>query len=476
MATFSISNIFKSLTDPFAKLAKSNTLPITSKPQTSTLPASMYIPTPSQQSSSSIQSSSQNYPAIPATKSPNANTTTWQGKPAYFGGTPAIPQVKNTTTANNATTPSLPAIPTIPTDNTEGGTKIDTGSTSGAPRATATPTIDPLYQKAVDEAETAYKKSLEVSADELATQEDLDKLTESARKGYLNASNQAIPMEFITGQLSAIEKRATNLAEPLETKLARLQAARTASLEASKFALDRADKELAAEKSKYGYTAPVSVSPGSTLVDPKTGKAIYTAPSATENKAPTTMETSAGIMQWNPDTKKWESTGYSKPSSETAIKNAQEKSDAEIAKKNQAGETISLVNNLLASGKTGSITGVGQNLFNALGVSNATLLNQYKTLKSKLAIGARQLIKGQGQVSDYEAKTLADSASTLGRNLSNAEFDKELKRIRGVLKTNTGLTTPVTITNPNTGEKITAELGGDEIYALIVEGNTVEYQ
>lgn len=135
-------------------------------------------------------------------------------------------------------------------------------------------------EKERSNAEKIYQDSLKIGADELSTQEDLDKLIDSAKQGFQNTKGQTIPMEFITGQLKSVEERANLLKEPLERKLARLQAARTSSLEASKFALERADKKLTEVK---GGPQTKEVSSGATLTrwNPDTQKYedVYTAPS-----------------------------------------------------------------------------------------------------------------------------------------------------------------------------------------------------
>ena len=110
-------------------------------------------------------------------------------------------------------------------------------------------------EKTVTSAEKTYQDSLKISPEELSTQEDLDKLIESAKKGFQDVKGQAIPMEFITGQLKATEERANLLKEPLDKKLARLQAQRLSSQEASKFALERADAEADREReTEPGFT------------------------------------------------------------------------------------------------------------------------------------------------------------------------------------------------------------------------------
>lgn len=157
------------------------------------------------------------------------------------------------TKASTSTTP--PIVPTVPTP---GGTSpsiagvmeslkgISSSLGSLTPEKPAVPATTPL-QSDISNDEKTIKSLMTPSSEELTTQEDLDKLIDSTKKGYINIENQAIPMGFITGQLSAVEKRATNLAEPLEKKLARMQAQRQASLESSKFSLERSDKKVAAE-------------------------------------------------------------------------------------------------------------------------------------------------------------------------------------------------------------------------------------
>jgi len=52
-----------------------------------------------------------------------------------------------------------------------------------------------------------------------------------------------------------------------------------------------------------------------------------------------------------------------------------------------------------------------------------------KQLISQLSLNARDKLKGSGAISDFESKTLADSASALNQRGGEAEFRKELVRI-----------------------------------------------
>lgn len=219
-----------------------------------------------------------------------------------FNGSPAIPQVnaKPTPTVNTNPTPtttpgmpnvgSAPRTPAVPDFNSimdsvrgiQAG--LDELAKNPAPASTpttpATPAVPSAAQLALEKAEKDYSKYLTPGQDEVAAQTDLDNLIASTRMGYTGIENKVIPMEFITGQLAATERRATDLAVPLEQRLARMQAQRTAALEASKFALERADKKLEADK-------PVAVGAGSSLVarNPVTGsyETVFTSPKERSN-------------------------------------------------------------------------------------------------------------------------------------------------------------------------------------------------
>ncbi len=146
-----------------------------------------------------------------------------------------------------------------------------TSGSSGTAAVPAVPEVPSETAKAVASAEKVFEESSKISEEELSTQEQLDKLIESTKKAYLNIEDQPIPMQFITGQLASVERRATALAEPLQSKLARLQAKRTATIDASKFALERADKKFESEQAKL---KPTAVSSGESIVryNPLTGK------------------------------------------------------------------------------------------------------------------------------------------------------------------------------------------------------------
>lgn len=417
-------------------------------------------------------------PSVPSFAT-SASTTS----PTTFGPQ-AIPQVKATVATPKPTTPvqSAPVAPVSNAGNftTPSGAVVDakgnmitpppdaSGSSqnaSGGTNRPATPIIAPETQKALDTAEKAYQESLKISPEELSTQEDLDKLVDSTKKGYLATSGQAIPMEFITGQLKSIEERATNLAEPLERKLARLQAQRTSALESNKFALERTQKKVDAEKDAK---KPIA---GTSFYDPTTGTFI---------QAPSTSKSNEGFTL-SPGEKRYDAAGNliaeggAKPMTQAQETAAIAKTEKETAAQQSASQSIGLVNNLLAGDAYAKITGVGQNPLNLFGVTNAKELNNYNQLQGLLKLGIRGLLKGQGAVSDYEGKILGQAASALGRNLGDADFKQALLQIRGVLQTNNGGTTNVIVRDKNGKVLGQGELNGQDIYDAVNDGNTIEY-
>jgi len=353
------------------------------------------------------------------------------------------------------------------------GLKIGSDTSQGDQGDDSTPVIPnitPAGQKAVDDANKAYQDSLKISPDELSTQADLDRLIESTKKGYQAVKDKVIPMEFITGQLASVEARALNLAEPLEAKLARLQAARTASLEASKFALDRADKALSAEKSEAEKAS--ALKEGTSFYDPVT-KSWIQAPSAT--KAAEGFTLSPGEIRYDANGKQIAS-GGAKPMTDSQITKAGEKQDALVKGKSDATGGLALVNEIINSPYLDQVFGMKNPLTYWTPGSNEQLVkSQRDQLIAMLSLENRSKLKGSGAISDFEAKTLEKAASALNKSLSDSDAKRVLKQIKGAFATSAGLEASVKVTSPN-GETISATATRDEINQLIAEGNTVEYQ
>jgi hypothetical protein len=289
----------------------------------------------------------------------------------------------------------------------------------------------PQGSAAVSTAEKAYQNALNVTPEEKAAQEELDLLAESARQGYQNTRGQAIPMQFITGQLKAQEERATGLQEPLERKLARMQAARTNSLSASKFALERADK--AADASK---PTTMTVGAGQTVYryDPTTGKTEAVASGEQERKTETITANGRSILVDKNTGEVIQDFGYAgtkDPAAATAstavseLKSNALKAASDLLERFNSGKGTSAV------GKSSIFGSLGYGLLP--GTDRADFVKSYDNLKSLLSLENVSLLKGQGSITDSERRLLADASTKLDRNLSETEFKNVLEEINRVL-------------------------------------------
>lgn len=152
-----------------------------------------------------------------------------------------------------------------------------------------------------------------------------------------------------------------------------------------------------------------------------------------------------------------------------------ERQEKEIAAQQSASQSIGLVNNLLNNNRYKAISG-GLQTGSVPFLGDRAAVNEYDQLQGLLKLGIRGLLKGQGAVSDYEGKVLGQAASALSRLTNEDQMKDALQKVRGVLKTNNGQVTPVEVTNPETGEKVNAELSGPEIYQLTNDGNIITYK
>lgn len=138
--------------------------------------------------------------------------------------------------------------------------------------------------------------------------------------------------------------------------------------------------------------------------------------------------------------------------------------------------TINLVNTMLNNPNLKGISGFVQGYLGTGKIfGNQELKNQYNQLKGILSLENRQKLKGSGAVSDFESRTLEQAASSLGRNLNDADFEKQLKQIRGSIATSHGQTASVKITDPSTGESQSVTSDSAGIAQAIKDGLLVEY-
>lgn len=142
-------------------------------------------------------------------------------------------------------------------------------------------------------------------------------------------------------------------------------------------------------------------------------------------------------------------------------------------------DNLSLVNTILSKPNDFQlIFGAGKyNPANLIsGLPSSYTKAQVDQLRAQLSLGARQLIKGSGAISDFESKTLQQAASALDANISPSDAEREMKKIRGVFQTELGLTPSVKLTDPKTGEVITGTATKAQIEQAIKDGINVEYQ
>lgn len=348
-----------------------------------------------------------------------------------------VPPAVTKSSTSNAPTQRPPVVSTPPVGpdysgimESLKGISASLGKMKDTPAPSTTPT-KPVVPE-LTTTEKTIQSLMNPGSEELTTQADLDKLVDSTKTAYLNRENQAIPMEFITGQKAAIEKRAINLAEPLERRLARLQAQRTAALEASKFTLERGDKKEAAaakaEETKFdqGYKT-------STLE---------------ETKRQNDLNYALSDKKFEEDKRQFGLT-YAQNARKIAIDEAKAASDAAAAGGNtgkaaeQKLEALSLARELRgdATGK-GSAVGASFAKFVPFGQSLGLQGNRsafeakVDTLKSNLTLENLKLLKGA--MSDKDLAFLNSIGSSLNTSMTESQFNKELDKVISKLETATG--------------------------------------
>ena len=325
-----------------------------------------------------------------------------------------------------------PIVPQAPQDNTGNSGTIDVASVPDNPTAAL---------------ESEYQKNLQLSEEEQAAQAELDKLQQSYRQGYQDIRDQAIPMQFITGQSKSLEDRALALSEPLQARLARAQAKRMSALEASKFALERADKQEAANRPSYQEIGGNLVK-----INPKTGKTetVFSAPAKpaegfTLGEGERRYDAQGNLIASgaNKVTKDEnldrllsvdEANKLGVPFGTTArqAQGTSLKNDQSMAQTTQA---LQAVNDLMNHPGLNAAVGL-KGITNYLpGTDAAGFKTQLDRVKALLTLPALQQLRGLGAMSDREFATLSSSVSALSPRMSEKDFRNEMARIQQALQT-----------------------------------------
>lgn len=152
--------------------------------------------------------------------------------------------------------------------------------------------------------------------------------------------------------------------------------------------------------------------------------------------------------------------------------------------KAESATNFGLVNNILNNSGLEAVT--GWKIFDPSrlfpGTKGQLVGNQTKQLKAILSLDNRSKLKGSGAISDFESRTLADSASALGiddngrSNLGESQFKQQLKNVRGAFGLAAGQPQQVKITDPKTGVSKTGPVDSATANDAMLQGFTVEFQ
>jgi len=148
----------------------------------------------------------------------------------------------------------------------------------------------------------------------------------------------------------------------------------------------------------------------------------------------------------------------------------------EEEKENAAAvEGLDLTNRILEDDKHKGISGfIGGTTRTLPGTDAWQTASTFNQLKGALSLEKRQMLKGQGQISDFEFKVLGQAATDMDRSSSEDDFKKSLLKVRGVYQTALGEKARVKVKSPD-GEVVPGQLSREEINDAIKQGFLVEY-
>ncbi len=359
-----------------------------------------------------------------------------------------------------------------------GNTPPPASAPTTQPSPTPTQPTTPTGPSATDMAFSEYIKSLQPNTDVNNAKTAYNDYVANAKLGSANLEGQGrgIPLTIVKGQQQKLMDQAQPEADRLQNNIG--------------IAKDSATAIATANKAKYDYEVGKTTTAKSAITDTKpfdVGDHTYVFNPTTQryedqgiNTKDTTTGTGAGFTL-SPGENRYDANGKliasggAKPMTQVQETASIAKQEKEVASQQSASQSIGIVNSLLGGDRYKSISGLLQG-GSVPFFGDRAAKNEYDQLQGLLKLGARSLLKGQGAVSDYEGKILGDATSSLDRGASESQFKEALQKVRGVLKTNNGQVTSVEVTNPETGEKVTADLSGSEIYHLVSEGNTIKYK
>lgn len=365
-------------------------------------------------------------------------TTTTPTKPAA-ASSPAKSAYMQSLTSTQG-----PDLNTPITGNTTTPSGAVVNANTGATVSTLTPQPNDTYRSAFE----AYIQSLKPSEDETRASKNLSALSLQAEKDQEEALSRGVTEGFATGEAARVNRNNSFGIRAASDALNAFTGNRTAVTEGNKARLDfekslRGD-ESAAAKTKFDQ-------------DLATKK-------FDEDKRQFGLSYALEQQKLNAP----------KPLSAAQEAAAIAKSEKAESAQQSASQSLGLINGLLNGKRYKAISGATQTGSIPF-LGDRAAVNEYDQLQGLLKLGVRSLIKGQGAVSDYEGKVLGQAASALSRLTSEAEFEKALKKVRGVLQTNNGGETEVIIKDKNGKVVGQGMLTGDDIYEAVNDGNSVDY-
>lgn len=272
----------------------------------------------------------------------------------------------------------------------------------------------------------------QVSPGEEQAQKDLNNLTYSRELGLRNTEEQPIAMDFITGQKSAIERRAATQSIPLTQRLALEQAKRQAAYGSVKDEIEITKAKAGLEKTAT-ENKPIEVGGNLVQLNPKTGRYESVYQGQQEYKAPSTLTTDEGIMQFNPATGEWDSTGYNPPTPADERKASMEKSTEAVKRTETANAAMTTIDRLLnnpgltyATGRSGYLPTW------SMPAESRSAVQDFDSLKALLTLENMGIMKGV--LSDSDIKVLNNASFELNRGMETEQIKTRLNAIRAKLQ------------------------------------------
>lgn len=433
-----------SIEGAFSMLAKGLRIP----QQSTSLKGAFTQPVPFLPSSANM--STVNGPVkAPAPVVPTGSMTRMPAQPtlsapaAPRASAPAMPSI-----AAPATPPVSPIVqtPSGATVNADTGGLVSPPPTPQLQQATPQPLalqgglggMQTPLQLATDDQQKAFEAYMAATRPEAREMEvlaELGRLNAGAVEGALNIEDQAIALPFITGQQASLEKRRLNLARPLESEAAILQAKRTIATDASKFALERADKRADVARETEMATASVPF-----------GSSLYQFDPATRKYAPAVGAFSSSDSQAVTDS--WVNLIKGGQAKLEDVPQAIRQSVAEnlsgstqISKANQdaiaqANTVIGKIDEILPT-ISGMNTGFASYANMVRGTPQYNLATQLDTIKSNVGFAALQAMRAAsptggalGQVSEQENRLLQSTLASLDQGQSAEQLKANLAKVK----------------------------------------------